>query len=100
MHVFRGLQNSDGCHWSDEFQKYDVFFLEKRAPGNFGAPGCHPSTLIDPENTALDSRRTVETIWMISNGYKDNSGVSGSMNLKKIWTFFFRKFVLQGFWGP
>ena len=74
--------------------------MEKRAPGDFGAPGCHPSTLIDLANTALVSRRTVKTIWMISKGYRANSGVTGSMNLKKIRTFFFRKFVLQVFWGP
>ena len=65
------------------------FFLETRAPGDFGAPGCHPSTLIDLANTALDSRSTVETICIISGGYRANSGVTGSMNFKKIRTFFF-----------
>ena len=74
--------------------------MQKRAPGDFGAPGCQPNTLIDLANTALDSRRTVETIWMISKGYRANSGVTGSMNLKKNQEIFFRKFVLQGFWGP
>ena len=75
--------------------------MEKRAPGDFGAPGCHPSTLIDLANTALVSRRTVKTIWMISKGYRANSGVTGPMNLKKNQDiFFFRKFVLQVFWGP
>ena len=74
--------------------------MEKRAPGDFGAPGCHPSTLIDLANTALVSRRTVKTIWMISKGYRANSGVTGPMNFKTIRTLFFKKFVLQGFWGP
>ena len=33
-------------------------------PG-FEAPGCHPGTLIDLVNVALDSRESVETISMI-----------------------------------
>ena len=74
--------------------------MEKRAPGDFGAPGCHPSTLIDRKNTALDSRRTVETIWMISKGYRANCGVPGSMNLKKIRTFFSGNSCSRDFGAP
>ena len=37
---------------------------------------------------------------MISEGYRANSSVTGSMNFKKIRNFFFRKLVLQGYWGP
>ena len=33
-------------------------------PG-FEAPGCHPGTLIDLVNVALDSRESEETISMI-----------------------------------
>ena len=69
--------------------------MEKRAPGDFGVPGCHPSALIDLANTALVSRRTVKTIWMISKGYRANSGVTGPMNFKTIRTLFLKKFVLQ-----
>ena len=73
--------------------------MENRAPGDFGAPGCHPSTLIDLVNTALNSRSIVKTICMISEGYRANRDVTGPMNFKKS-GHFFRKFVLQGFWGP
>ena len=45
--------------------KSRTFFLESRAHGDFGEPGCHPSTLIDLANTALESKSTVETICMI-----------------------------------
>ena len=82
-----------------DFKSRAFFFLEKRAPGDFGAPGCQPNTLIDLANTALGSRRTVETIWMIPKGYRSPRGVTGPMNFKKIRIFFFRNFVLQGFWG-
>ena len=73
--------------------------MENRAHGDFGAPGCHPSTLIDLANTALGSKSTVETICMICEGYRANSGVTGSRNLKKNQDIFFRKFVLHVFWG-
>ena len=36
MHDFRGVQKPWMCHWSDEIQKKDVFFSEKRAPGILG----------------------------------------------------------------
>ena len=44
------------------------FFLESRAPGDSGAPGCHPSFLIDLLNTALASKDSVEAICMFSEG--------------------------------
>ena len=75
------------------------FLLEKPAPGDFGAPGCHPSTLIDLANTALDSTSTVKTICEISEGHRAKSGVTGSMNFKNQ-DILFRKIVLPGFWGP
>ena len=90
MHDFRGIQNPQSCHWSDEFQKFRIFFSENRAPGFFWAPGCHPSTLIDFANTALASNCSVESICMISEGYRTHGGVTGPMNFKKR-TFFFGK---------
>ena len=50
--------------------KSGKFFLENRAPGYFGAPGCHPSNLIDLANTALASKSSLKTICMISSGYR------------------------------
>ena len=73
--------------------------METRAPGDFGAPGCHPSTLIDLANTALDSRSTVETICIISGGYRANSGVTGSMNFKKKSGHFFSEIRAPGILG-
>ena len=57
--------------------------MENRAPGVLGAPGCHPSTLIELANTALDTKSTVETICMILEGYRAKRGVTGPMNFKK-----------------
>ena len=59
------------------------FFWKKRAPGDFGAPGYHPSTLIDLANTALASRRSVKTICMISEGYRTHRDVTSPMSFKK-----------------
>ena len=74
--------------------------MEKRASGDFGDPGCHPSTLIDLANTALNSKSTVETICMISEGYRANSSVTASMNFKKIRTFFFGNSCSRDFGAP
>ena len=60
---------------------------------DFGAPGCHPSTLIDFANTALASKYSVESKSMISEGYRTHRGVTGPMNFKKK-DVFFRKIVL------
>ena len=87
--ISSGYRTHRGVTGPMKFKSRTFFFLETRAPGDFGAPGCHPSTLIDLANTALDSRSTVETICIISGGYRANSGVTGSMNFKKIRTFFF-----------
>ena len=67
-------------------------------PG-FGAPGCHPSTLIDPAITALASTNSVKTICMISEGYRTHRGVTGPMNFKKSGGFFSEN-CAPGFWGP
>ena len=57
--------------------------MEYRAPGDLGAPGCHPSTLIDLANTAMASKRSVKTICMISECYRTHRGVTGPMSFKK-----------------
>ena len=71
------------------FKKSGNFFSENRAPRNFGAPDCHPSTLIDLLNTAMASKDSVETICMFSEGYSTHRGVTGPMNFKKSGDFFF-----------
>ena len=48
--------------------KKSGFFLGKLYSRIFGAPGCHPGTLIDIVNTGLDSKDSAETICMISEG--------------------------------
>ena len=63
--------------------KCRTFFFGKLCSGDFGAPGCHPSTLIDLANTALSSRRSVKTICMISEGYRAHRDVTGPMSFKK-----------------
>ena len=88
--ISEGYRTHRGVTGPTNFKSRTFFFLlEKPAPGDFGASGCHPSTLIDLANTALDSRSTVETICIISGGYRANSSVTASMNFKKIRTFFF-----------
>ena len=82
-----GLHNTNRCHWSDEFQKRDIFF-GKSCSRDFGTLGCHPSFLIDLANTALASRCTVKTICMTLEGYGTNRGVTGPMNFKKPGRFF------------
>ena len=44
------------------------FFFGKPCSRNFGAHGCHPSTLIDLVKTALASIYLVKTICMFSEG--------------------------------
>ena len=50
------------------FKKSGRFFFGKSRSRDFGAPGCHPSTLIDLVKTALASTVCVETICMIYEG--------------------------------
>ena len=61
---------------------------------NFGAPGCHPSTLY----TALASKCSVKTICLITEGYRTHRAVTGPMSFKKSRRFC-RKIVPPGFWG-
>ena len=58
-------------------------FVGKSGSRVFGAPVCHPSTLIDLVHTALASKCSVKTICRISEGYRNHRGVTGPMNFKK-----------------
>ena len=69
------------------FKKIKIFSVKSCSRG-FGAPGCHPGTLIDLVNNALDSKISVETICMIWEGWRTHRGVNGSMNFKKLGRFF------------
>ena len=100
MHIFREIHNPWRCHWSDEIKKKTEFFFGKSCSRNFGAPGCHPSALIDLVNTALASRGPVKPIGMISKGYRTNRIVTGPMNFKKNQDFFFGKPCSRVFGAP
>ena len=65
------------------FKKRKFFFFGKSCSRDFGAPGCHPSTLIDFANTSLASKGSVETICMNSVGYRTHRAVTGPMGFKK-----------------
>ena len=98
--ISEGYIANSGVTGPMSFKKIRSFFFGNSCSRDFGAPDCYPSTLIDLANTALASRDFVKTICMISGGYRSHRGVTGPMNFKKVRTFFFPKFVLQGFWGP
>ena len=70
------------------FKKSGFFFFGKSCSRSFGAPGCHPSTLIDLQNTSLASKHSVKTICMISEGYRTHGAVASSMNFKNQEVFF------------
>ena len=97
--ICEGYRTHRGVTGPMNFKKSGLFF-ENSCSRGFGALGCHPSILIDLANTGLANKSAVETIRMFSECYRFHRGVTGPMNFKKIMTFFFRKFVLQGFWGP
>ena len=63
-------------------------FSGKLCSRGFGAPGCHPGTLIDLVNTALACKISVQPKCMISEGYRAQGGVNGPMNFKKKDVFF------------
>ena len=73
-------------------------FVGKPCSLVFGAPGCHPSTLIDIVHTALAIKCSIQTICLISEGYRTHRAVTGPMSFKKSRRFC-RKIVLPGFWG-
>ena len=73
-------------------------FVGKSCSRVFGAPGCHPSTLIDIVQTSLASKCSVKTMCLISEGYRTHRAVTGPMSFKKSRRFC-RKIVPPGFWG-
>ena len=73
-------------------------FVGKPCSRVFGAPGCHPSTLIDIVHTVLASKCSIQTICLISEGCRTHRAVTGPMSFKKSRRFC-RKIVLPGFWG-
>ena len=58
-------------------------FVGKSCSRVFGAPGCHPCTLIDIVHTALASNCYVKTTCLISEGYRTQRAVTGPMSFKK-----------------
>ena len=100
MHVFRGLQNPERCHWSDQFQKIRRFFFRKLVLQGYWGPGCHLNTLIDLSNIALASKRSVRTICFFSEGYRNQRGVTGPINFKKKNRRFFSENRAPGVLGP
>ena len=58
-------------------------FVGKPCSLVFGAPGCHPSTLIDLVHTALAIKCSIQTICLISEGYRTDRAVTGPMSFKK-----------------
>ena len=75
------------------------FFFGKSCSRHFGAPGCHPDTLIDLANIALGSRHSAENICMISEGYRTHRGVTGPKKFKNSGGFF-GKSCSRGFGAP
>ena len=70
------------------FKKSGHFFSGKSCSRGFGAPGCHPGTLIDIVNTALASKIFVKPKCMILEGYRTHGGVTGPMKFIKKGRFF------------
>ena len=58
-------------------------FVGKPCSRVFGAPGCHPSTLVDLVHTALARKCSVKTICLISEGYRTHRAVTGPISFKK-----------------
>ena len=95
---WEGWRTHRGVNGSLNFKKLGRLF-GKSGSRDFGAPGCHPSTLFDFINTALANKGSVTTKCMISEVYRTHSVVTGPMNFKKSGRFFFRKIMLPGFWA-
>ena len=83
-----GYRTHRGVTGPMNFKKPGVFFFGISCSREFGAPGCHPSTLIDLANTALAIKCFLKTICMISQGYRTHRVVTGPMNFKKSGGFF------------
>ena len=79
--------------------KKSRLFVGKPCSRGFGAPGCHPSTLIDLVHTALAIKCLVKTICLISEGYRTHRAVTGPMSFKKS-RLFVGKPCSRGFGAP
>ena len=93
-----GYRTHRGVTGPMNFKEIGRFFGKSSSRG-FGAPGCHPSSLIDLVNTALVSGAPGKPTRMISEGYRTHRGVNGSMNFKKS-GFFFGKSCSRDFGAP
>ena len=93
-----GKRTQRGVTVPMNFKKKPTIFFGKSCSRDFGAPGCHPDTLIDLANTALAFKCLLKTLCMISQGSRTHRAVTVPMNFKKNRRFF-RKIVLPGFWG-
>ena len=97
--IWEGCRNHRVVTGPMNFKKR-TFFFETFCSRDFGAPGCHPSTLIDFANTALASKGSAKTICLISEGYRTRGGVTGPMKFKKKDVFFFGKSGSRIFGAP
>ena len=88
MHVFRGLQNPERCHWSDEFQKNQEIIFRKLVLQGYWGHGCHPDKLIDLANTAVASKGFLKAICLFLEGCRTHRCVTGPINFKKLGGFF------------
>ena len=85
--ISEGYRAHGGATGPMKFKKKDVFSGKSCSRG-FGAPGCHPGTLIDLVHTALASKIFVQPKCMISEGYRTHRGVAGPKNFKESGGFF------------
>ena len=98
--ISEGYRKHGGATGPMKFKKKQDFFFGKSCSWNFGAPGCHPSTLSDLANTALASKGSLETKCMITEGYRTQRGVAGPKNFKESGGFFFGKSCSRVFGAP
>ena len=97
--ILEGYRTHRGVTGPMKFKEIGRFFFGKSCSRGFGAPGCHPSTLIDLVNSALASRGSIKPICMFSEGYRTHRGVTGPMNFKEKGRFF-GKSCSRGFGAP
>ena len=98
--IWEGCRTHRAVTGPMNFKKKQHFFFGKSCSRIFGAPGCHPSTLIDIANTALASKRSVKPICIISERYRTHGGVTGPMKFKKKTGFFFLENRAPGILAP
>ena len=98
--ISSGYRTHRGVTGPMNFEKSGGFFFGKWCTREFGAPVCHPMSLIDLSNTALAFKSLAKTICMISEGYRTHRGVTGPMNFKSRTFIFFGKSCFRRFWGP